>query len=228
MKPWRNKEWCIPAKDNAGFVCAMEEVLTVYPGVYDKTPPLICMDESSKQQVREVRPPLPAKPGTLEKQDTEYERNGVSHLFMFFEPLAGKRQVAVTDQRTAVDWAQQIRKLVDESYPHAERITLVMDNLNTHSGASLYKAFPPEEARRLMEKLEFHYTPKHGSWLNMAEIELSILSRQGLDRRLPDRDTLKAEIAVWQQQRNASARPMEWRFSTEEARVKLKKLYPTL
>lgn len=206
----------------------MEEVLTVYPGVYDKTPPLICMDESSKQQVREVRPPLPAKPGTLEKQDTEYERNGVSHLFMFFEPLAGKRQVAVTDQRTAVDWAQQIRKLVDESYLHTERITLVMDNLNTHSGASLYKAFPPEEARRLMEKLEFHYTPKHGSWLNMAEIELSILSRQGLDRRLPDRDTLKAEIAVWQQQRNASARPMEWRFSTEEARVKLKKLYPTL
>jgi hypothetical protein len=136
--------------------------------------------------------------------------------------------VAVTDQRTAVDWAQQIRKLVDESYPHAERITLVMDNLNTHSGASLYKAFPPDEARRLMDKLEFHYTPKHGSWLNMAEIELSILSRQCMDRRIPDQESLKTEVALWEQQRNAVARPMEWRFTNDQARVKLKKLYPTL
>jgi hypothetical protein len=228
LKPWQNKEWCIPAQENAGFVCAMEDVLSVYQGVYDETHPLICMDESSKQHLKEIRQPIPAKPGSVEKQDTEYERNGVSHLFMFFEPLAGKRQVAVTDQRTAVDWAHQIRKLVDESYPHAERITLIMDNLNTHTGASLYKAFPPDEARRLMDKLEFHYTPKHGSWLNMAEIELSILSRQCLDRRLPDQDTLKAEVAIWEQQRNAIARPMEWRFTNDQARVKLKKLYPTL
>jgi hypothetical protein len=228
LKPWQNKAWCIPAKENAGFVCAMEDVLTVYQGVYDETHPLICMDESSKQHLKEVRPPILAKPGAIEKQDTEYERNGVSHLFMFFEPLAGKRQVAVTEQRTAVDWAQQIRHLVDVIHPQAKRITLVMDNLNTHTGASLYKAFPPDEARRLMDKLEFHYTPKHGSWLNMAEIELSILSRQCLDRRLPDQETLKAEIAIWQEQRNTSARPMEWRFTNDEARVKLKKLYPTL
>jgi len=206
----------------------MEDVLTVYQGDYDETHPLICMDESSKHHLKEVRPPLPAKPGAIEKQDTEYERNGVSHLFMFFEPLAGKRQVAVTDQRTAVDWAQQIRHLVDVIHPQAKRITLVMDNLNTHTGASLYKAFPPDEARRLMDKLEFHYTPKHGSWLNRAEIELSILSRQCMDRRLPDQATLKAEIAIWEEQRNASARPMDWRFTNDEARGKLKKLYPTL
>jgi len=147
---------------------------------------------------------------------------------MFFEPLAGKRHVVVTDQRTAVDWAHQIRNLVDVEYPHAERITLVMDNLNTHTGASLYKAFAPEEARRILDKLEIHYTPKHGSWLNMAEIELSILSRQCLDRRIPDQETLKKEIAAWQEKRNAIAQPMEWRFTTEDARVKLKKLYPTL
>ncbi|MGZ4978542.1 MAG: transposase, partial [Methylobacter sp.] len=164
----------------------------------------------------------------VEKYDTEYERNGVSSLFMFFEPLEGRRHVAVTNQRTAIDWAQQIRHLVDVIHPRAERISLVMDNLNTHTGASLYKAFPPEEARRLLDKLDIHYTPKHGSWLNMAEIELSILSRQCLDRRIPDQDELKTEIATWQKHRNASGRPMEWRFTNEHTRVKLKKLYPTL
>jgi hypothetical protein len=147
---------------------------------------------------------------------------------MFFEPLEGKRQVVVTDQRTAVDWAYQIRNLVDVIHPRAKRITLVMDNLNTHSGASLYKAFAPEEARSILDKLEIHYTPKHGSWLNMAEIELSILSRQCLDRRIPDQDVLKREIAAWQENRNATACPMEWRFTNEDARVKLKKLYPTI
>jgi transposase len=147
---------------------------------------------------------------------------------MFFEPLEGKRQVVVTDQRTAVDWAHQIRYLVDVMYPRAKRISLVMDNLNTHTGASLYKAFPAEEARRILDKLEIHYTPKHGSWLNMAEIELSILSRQCLDRRIPDQEALKIEVAAWQTKRNAIARPMEWRFTNEDARVKLKKLYPTL
>jgi len=206
----------------------MEDVLDVYKRSYDEDHPLVCMDESSKQHIKETRQPLPAKPGSVEKYDTEYERNGVSNLFMFFEPLAGKRQVVVTDQRTAVDWAHQIRNLVDVIHPHAKRITLVMDNLNTHTGASLYKAFAPEEARRILDKLDIHYTPKHGSWLNMAEIELSILSRQCLERRIPDQETLKKEVAAWQEQRNAIARPMQWRFTNEDARIKLKKLYPTV
>ena len=206
----------------------MEDTLEVYKRPYDEAPPLICMDESSKQQIKDTRTPIPAKPGTVARYDTEYERNGVSNVFMFFEPLQGKRVVEVTDQRTAIDWAHQIRNLVDVHYPQAKRITLVMDNLNTHTGASLYKAFEPKEARRILEKLEIHYTPKHGSWLNMAEIELSILSRQCMDRRIPDQETLKKEILAWQEKRNAIARPMEWRFTTEDARIKLKKLYPTL
>jgi transposase len=206
----------------------MEDTLEVYKRPYDEAQPLICMDESSKQQLKDTRVPIPAKPGTVARYDTEYERNGVSNVFMFFEPLQGKRVVEVTDQRTAIDWAHQIRNRVDVHYPRAKRITLVMDNLNTHTGASLYKAFEPKEARRILEKLEIHYTPKHGSWLNMAEIELSILSRQCLDRRIPDQETLKKEISAWQEKRNASAHPMEWRFTTEDARIKLKKLYPTL
>jgi transposase len=206
----------------------MEDTLDVYKRPYDETHPLICMDESSKQHIKDTRQPIPATPGTVARYDTEYERNGVSNVFMFFEPLQGKRHVEVTDQRTAVDWVHQIRDLVDVRYPHAERITLVMDNLNTHTGASLYKAFEPKEARRILEKLEIHYTPKHGSWLNMAEIELSILSRQCMDRRIPDQETLKKEISAWQEKRNAIARPMEWRFTTDDARIKLKKLYPTL
>ena len=206
----------------------MEDTLEVYKRPYDEAYPLICMDESSKQHIKDTRAPIPAKPGTVARYDTEYERNGVSNVFMFFEPLQGKRVVEVTDQRTAIDWAHQIRNLVDAHYPKAKRITLVMDNLNTHTGASLYKAFEPKEARRILEKLEIHYTPKHGSWLNMAEIELSILSRQCMDRRIPDQETLKKEILAWQEKRNAIARPMEWRFTTEDARIKLKKLYPTL
>jgi hypothetical protein len=206
----------------------MEDILDVYTRSYDEKHPLICMDESSKQPIKETREPIPAKPGSVEKYDTEYERKGVSNLFMFFEPLEGKRHVVVTDQRTAVDWAHQVRYWVDVIHPHAACISLVMDNLNTHTGASLYKAFPPEEAKRIVDKLEIHYTPKHGSWLNMAEIELSILSRQCLDRRIPDQEALKIEVAAWQEKRNTIARPMEWRFTNEEARVKLKKLYPTL
>jgi hypothetical protein len=206
----------------------MENILDIYKRPYYETHPLVCMDESSKQHIKETRESIPAKPGSVEKFDTEYERNGVSNLFMFFDPLEGRRHVVVTDQRTAVDWAHQIRYLVDDMFPHAKRISLVMDNLNTHTGASLYKAFAPAEARRILDKLEIHYTPKHGSWLNMAEIELSILSRQCLDRRIPDQDTLKKEVAAWQEKRNAIARPMEWRFTTEDARIKLKKLYPTL
>jgi len=206
----------------------MEDTLEVYKRPYDESYPLVCMDESSKQHIKDTREPIPAKPGTVARYDTEYERNGVSNVFMFFEPLQGKRYVEVTDQRTAVDWAHQIRNLVDVHYPYAKRISLVMDNLNTHTGASLYKAFEPKEARRILEKLEIHYTPKHGSWLNMAEIELSILSRQCMDRRIPDQEILKKEISAWQEKRNAIARPMEWRFTTEDARIKLKKLYPTL
>ena len=205
----------------------MADVLEVYQRPYDDTHPLIGMDESSKQLVKDVRAPLPGQPGEAEKYDFEYERNGVSNLFLFFEPLTGKRYVNFTEQRTAVDWANQIKELVDLRYPHAERITLVMDNLNTHVGASLYKAFEPQEARRLLAKLEIHYTPTHGSWLNMAELELSVLSRQCLDRRIPDQATLEQEVKAWEAQRNASPAPVKWRFTTADARIKLKRLYPS-
>ena len=205
----------------------MEDVLEVYQRPYDDTHPLIGMDESSKQLVKEVRAPLPGQPGEAEKYDFEYERNGVSNLFLFFEPLTGKRYVNFTEQRTAVDWANQIKELVDLRYPHAERITLVMDNLNTHVGASLYKAVEPQEARRLLAKLEIHYTPTQGSWLNMAELELSVLSRQCLDRRIPDQATLEQEVKAWEAQRNASPAPVKWRFTTADARIKLKRLYPS-
>lgn len=213
---------------NADYVCAMEDVLEVYKRPYDEAHPLICMDESSKQHTLEVRESLPMEPGQPMRFDTEYERNGVSSLFMFFEPLAGKRVVNVCDRRTAIDWAHQIKELVDVHYPNAKKISLVMDNLNTHVGGSLYKAFEPAEAKRILDRLEIHYTPKHGSWLNMAEIELSILSRQCLDRRIPDQQTLKQEVAAWANARNAQAMPMEWRFTTEDARIKLKKLYPVI
>ena len=206
----------------------MEDVLEVYQRPYDPRYPQVNMDESSKQHVIEVCPPIPAAPGRVERYDSEYERNGVSNVFMFFEPLRGWRHVEITDQRTAVDWAHQVRDLVDVHYPEATRITLVMDNLNTHTPASLYKAFAPEEARRILEHLEIHYTPKHGSWLNMAEIELGILSKQCMDRRIPDQASLKREVAAWETERNAHATPMEWRFTTEEARIKLKRLYPTI
>ena len=191
----------------------MEDILEVYKRPYDSKKPVVCMDESSQQQTKEVRKKIAAKPGVREKYDTEYERNGVSNLFMFFEPLTGQREVRVTERRTAIDWAKQIRQLV-ESYPNAERIILVMDNLNTHASASLYKAYPPEEAQRLLNKLEIHYTPKHGSWLNMAEIEFSILSRQCLAQRIPDRETLQREVSAWTHQRNQHSKPMQWRFTT--------------
>lgn len=206
----------------------MEDVLEVYQGKYDEHHPLICMDETSKQLVAEVRIPIAARPGQAQKYDSEYERNGVCNLFLFSEPLAGQCFVNVSETRTAVDWAHQIKALVDERYPQAERITLVMDNLNTHAGASLYKAFEPVEARRLLDKLEIHYTPKHGSWLNIAEIELSVLSRQCLDQRIPDRDTLIREVKAWETRRNAACASVQWRFTTADARVKLKQLYPSI
>jgi transposase len=206
----------------------MEDVLDVYTRPYDPRYPQVCMDEVSKQLLRDARQSLPMEPGRVERRDYEYERGGVVNLFLFCEPLRGRRWVDVTERRTKMDWAHQIKELVDERYPEAERIVLVMDNLNTHTPASLYEAFEPKEARRLAEKLQIHYTPKHGSWLNMAEIELSVLSRQCLDRRVPDFETLQAEVAAWQERRDATATKIEWRFRTQDARIKLKRLYPSL
>ena len=204
----------------------MEDVLEVYQRPYDPKRPQVCFDESSKQLVGEVTPGTLPQPGQLAREDYEYVRNGTANLFMFSEPLRGRREVKVTDHRTKVDFAFVIRDLVDRYYPEAERIVLVMDNLNTHKVASLYDAFPPEEARRLVNKLEIHYTPKHGSWLDMAEIELGILNRQCLNRRIPDQTTLKSEIAAWVSQRNVACRKINWRFTTKDARIKLKRLYP--
>ncbi len=203
-------------------------MLEVYTRPYDPRYPQVCMDEVSKQLLRDTRTPLPMEPGRVQRHDYEYERGGVVNVFLFCEPLQGRRWVDVTEQRTKVDWAHQIKELVDERYPEAEKIVLVMDNLNTHTPASLYEAFDPAEARRLAEKLEIHYTPKHGSWLNMAEIELSVLSRQCLDRRVPDFETLEAEAVAWQERRDAIGGKIDWRFTTEDARVKLKRLYPSL
>ncbi len=205
----------------------MEDVLEVYQRPYDPENPVVCMDESSKQHLKDVRIPLPPEPGKSERFDTEYERNGTSNIFMFFEPLSGIRYTDITDKRCAVDWAIQIKDLIDNKYATATRITLVMDNLNTHVGGSLYKAFSPAEAQRLLNKLEIHYTPKHGSWLNMAEIELSILGRQCLRRRIPDRQCMQKQISTWEDKRNSFQKTMNWRFTTKDARIKLKKLYPT-
>ena len=206
----------------------MEDILEVYKRPLDPRRPLVCLDESSKQHVKEVVNPMPVEPGKPERYDTEYERNGVSNLFMMFEPLTGWRHVEVTNRRTAIDWAHQIKFLVDVRHKDAEKVILVGDNLNTHSPASLYKAFSPEEARRMIDKLEFHYTPKHGSWLDMAEIELSILSRQCLDRRIPTQDILRREVKAWEEKRNARKVTTQWRFTTEDARIKLKRLYPKM
>jgi hypothetical protein len=206
----------------------MEDVLEVYTRPYDSLRPQVCMDETSKQMLRDARDALPMAPGRSRREDYEYERGGVANVFMFTEPLAGRRWVDITERRTKVDWAHQIEELVDERYPEAERIVLVMDNLNTHSPASLYEAFDPEKARRLCEKLEIHHTPKHGSWLNMAEIELSVLSRQCLQRRVPDFERLEAEAAAWQERRDAAGVKIDWRFSKDDARIKLKRLYPSL
>ena len=206
----------------------MEDVLEVYAQPYDPKRPQVCFDEGGKQLIGEVRPPLPVRPGVPRREDYEYERNGTANLFMVFEPLAGTRHVEVTERRTNQDFARMMRQLVDEWYPEAEKIVLVMDNLSTHTPAALYEAFEPAEARRLAEKLEWHYTPKHGSWLNVAEMELSVLARQCLDRRIPDLETLRREVAAWEQKRNAAVVKVDWQFTTTDARVKLKRLYPTI
>lgn len=206
----------------------MEAVLEVYQRPYAPDCPVLCFDETTKQLVKETITPLPAMAGQPERIDYEYERNGTANLFMVCEPMSGWRNVEVTQQRTAIDYAHQLKAIVDDFYPQALKITLVQDNLNTHSPASLYKAFAPEEARRILERLEFCYTPKHGSWLNMAEIELSVLSRQCLDRRIADFQTLEQEVAAWQCHRDQQDTWIDWRFTTAEARVKLQRLYPSI
>jgi len=228
LRPHLKEQWVIPPEQNAEFVAAMEDVLEVYQRPYQPRRPVVCLDEQSKQLVKETRAPIAAKPGRTARVDYEYERNGTANLFMRFEPLVGRRRVKVTERRTKIDFAQVIRELVDEDYSQAELIVLVMDNLNTHKIASLYEAFEPAEARRLVEKLEIHYTPKHGSWLNMAETELSTLTKQCLDRRIPDPPTLRREVDAWQRARNKLKSKIDWQFTTQHARIKLKKLYPSI
>jgi hypothetical protein len=204
----------------------MEEVLDVYTQPRDHERPLVCLDETSRQLVAETRTPIPMKEGRPERVDYEYERNGTANLFMLFAPLEGWRHVGVTDRRTAMDYAKILKDLSDVHFPHARKIVLVQDNLNTPAKGSLYEAFPPIEARRLVERFDWHYTPKHGSWLNMAESELGVLSRQCLDCRIPDKDTLTREVVAWRDERNAIRTKADWRFNTENARIKLKHLYP--
>ena len=206
----------------------MEDVLDVYHRPFDPKRPLICLDEGSKQLLTDSREPIPMAPGQPLREDYEYVRNGTCSFFMTFAPLLCQRQVYVTGRRTAMDFALVVQQLVNMQYPDADCLVLVMDNLNTHSKASLYEAFPPAEAKRLADKLEIHYTPKHGSWLNMAEIELSVLARQCLDRRLADIAVVRQEVNAWERARNAARRTVNWQFTTEEARVKLKKLYPCI
>ena len=223
----------------------MEDVLEVYHRPYNPARPVVCMDETNRQLFKQVRPLLPMKPGEPEKEDYEYERNGVADIFLFVEPLAGRRRVTVTERRTAVDWAHRVKEMLDLDYPDAERVVLVMDNLNTHGTWSLaervvlvmdnlnthgtwslYDAFPAQEARRLAERLDIRYTPKHGSWLNIAEIELSALSKQCLSRRIPDLASMSQEVKAWASERNTRQTKVDWHFTTEDARIKLKRLYP--
>jgi hypothetical protein len=220
------KQWCIP-EVGAEFVAAMEDVLDLYAEPYDPKRPKVNFDETSKQLIAEARQPLAVESGRVERYDYEYKRNGTRNLFMFVEPQAGWRHIAVSERRTKLDFAHQMKWLVDERYPDADLVRVVIDNLNTHKPASLYEAFEPEEARRIVKKLEFHYTPKHGSWLNMAEIELSVLQRQCLDRRIPDEETLNQEVTAWEQRRNKEKATIDWRFSVIDAREKLKRLYPS-
>ena len=218
----------IPPKANGAFVAAMEDVLEVYHRPHDPDRPLVCLDETSKQLVAETRQPVPMQPGQPARYDYEYKRNGTANLFMLFAPLEGWRHVKVTESRTAIDYAHVLRDLADLHFAKASKIVLVQDNLNTHAPSSLYEAFPPAEARRLIQRFEWHYSPKHGSWLNLAESELAVLSSQCLDRRIANATALTREVAAWLSRRNASHAKADWRFTTENARIKLKSLYPLL
>ncbi len=218
----------IPPKANAAFVAAMEDVLDVYTRPYDPARPLVCLDETSKQLTKETRAPIPMQPGQPARYDYEYERNGVASLFMVFAPHEGWRNVAVRSRRTAVDYAHVLKELADGHFAKAEKIDLVQDNLNTHRRASLYEAFAPDEAKRIADRFNWHYTPKHGSWLNIAECELSVLARQCLDRRIPDQASLETQVAAWNQNRNNAQAKTRWHFTTEDARTKLISLYPQI
>jgi hypothetical protein len=218
----------LPKADDPDFVCGMEDVLEVYTRPYDPERPQVCVDEVSKQLVKDITPPVPMQPGQPRREDYEYERCGTANLFMICEPLAGRRHVKVTNRRTSADFAQVLRDLSDVHYPQAQKIVLVMDNLNTHKLSVLYQVFPPAEARRIWERFEVHHTPKHASWLNMAECELSVLSRQCLDQRIDSSSELREEVAAWEQHRNAQHVRIDWRFSTTDARIKLQRLYPVL
>lgn len=225
IKPWLVKEWCIPKAD-AEFVAKMEDVLEVYQRPYDSLRPVVCIDETNKQLIKETR--IPCEAGQPEKLDCVYVRNGVADVFMISEPLAGQRETVVTQRRTAVDFAQILKYTADVLYPRAEKIVLVTDNLNTHSPTSLYKAFLPEEARRIAERYEWHYTPKHGSWLDMAEIEIGIMCRQALAKPYSDIESFKRAVRIWTIKRNSECVKINWQFKTHDARIKLKRLYPVL
>jgi len=225
LKPWQRKMWCIPKVD-AEFVARMEDVLDLYAECPNRKRPVICFDETPTQLIGEARSPIPAYPGQVEKFDYEYRRNGTANLFVFVNAHEPWRHVKVTEQRTAIDFAECMRDLVDLHYPKAERIRVVLDNLSTHHAKNLYEAFPADEARRILQRLEFHYTPKHASWLNMVEIEISVLASQCLDRRIPNRATLERAVAAWQKARNAAGARIRWMFTVDKARQKMAKSYP--
>ena len=225
IKPCLVKEWCIP-EAGAEFVAKMEDVLDVYQQPYDPVRPVVCIDETSKQLIAQTR--LPCAPGQPEIVDHEYERNGVADIFMISEPLAGRRETIVTETRTGIDFANALKFASDVMYPHAEQIVLITDNLNTHATASLYKAFPPEEARRIAKRFEWHYTPLHGSWLNVAEIEIGVMCRQALAKPLADMESLKRQVKAWTFRRNVVCSTVNWQFTTADARIKLQRLYPLL
>jgi hypothetical protein len=228
LKPHLKKMWCIPPEADAEFVCAMEAVLEAYKRPYDSAHPVVCFDEKSKQLVGEIATPIPAAPGRVESHDYEYVRNGTANLFVLVEPLRGWRNIDVTARRTKLDFARQMKELVDVHYPAATRITAVMDNLNTHRLSGLYEAFAPEEARRIIERIEVVHTPKHGSWLNVAEVELSVLERPALGERVGDEAELRARVEAWQNDRNNGSKTIDWQFRTDDARVKLRRLYPQI
>lgn len=228
MKPWQKKMWCIPPEADAEFVWAMENVLEVYRRPYDPQRPVVCLDEKSKQLVGEVCRPIAAQRGKVERHDHEYVRNGTANLFMMVEPLRGWRHVNVTTRRTKTDFASQVKELVDVHFQQARQITLVMDNLNTHRMSSLYEAFEPAEARRLIEKIEVVHTPKHGSWLDMAECELSVLEKQALGARVGDEPELRMRVNRWEDDRNNRSKRIDWQFKTADARIKLRRLYPQI
>jgi transposase len=228
LKPWQEKQWCIGRTGDANYAFAMEDVLDVYVRPYDPKRPQVCIDEGSVQFTKELREALKMKPGKVKKVDYQYEREGYCSIFLACEPLTGKRAVHVTEQRTKADFAHFLRYVVDVMYPDAEKIVVVMDNLNTHTPGSLYEVFPPEEAMRIWKKLEIHHTPVHGSWLNMAEIELSVLGRQVLHERLGDIKTVRQRVDAWQEKRRKQQVKINWRFTAEDARIKLKRLYPVI